>query len=586
MITRSFLLLGENFAVTCALDSMYIFASEPPTPPPTTSPPTEAAPPSELFPTRESPSNTLSPALTPNTNRLSWAEVAKLPAKPDTKHDFLDLIAVLGDLSAKGNPRPRFATVSSLLRDRKPDMAEAVDVTQFKAYLQLAESAGIVTLEHRQDGDGDVTLCRQRNTSSDGPSQHTQSQRTGSRFCNLVKVLNDLRLAGDPEPRFSAVTRLLRNYPSVYKDAGVTKFKDYVEAAVEARFVTVRDGVNKGDGWLKLCPAYSDPPVRPSTSASTSSIPPTRAASVPSPFAPLVDFLKSKQSISVQPVPFSDVFSHFISALGYPDLVSLYTSAPGVTTFNQYIDAAIASGLVLLVSGTTASRDALLSLRDTKPSPSPEPQLPVLVSPTTPHHGSFEPLIRTLTKLWYEDKREPPLSEVRPLLLAQDAMAYEKVGAETIEDYVIKAAAENLVIYNSVVMSGIFSMATTIRLREPPQLPNDPSLSTRQNVPTTPLPSLPPPQKIAIPPPPTNVTPKPFQDLVAVLTKLRESTGESEPRFSSVVPLLLTRRPDAYASVGATKFTEYIALAKKNGVIKIRWAGRREGRDGWVSLAT
>ena len=461
-------------------------------------------------------------------------------------------------------------------------MVETVDDTQFKAYLQLAESAGIVTLEHHQDGDGYVALCRQRNTSSDGPLQHTKSQRTGSRFCDLVKVLNDLRLAGDPEPRFGTAAKLLRKNPSVYKDAGVTKFKDYVEAAVETGVVTIRSGVQTGDGWFKLCPAYCDPPVLPPASVNSASIPPTRTASTSSPFAPLVDFLKSKQSASSHPVPFSDIFSHFVATLGYPDLVFLYTSVPGVTTFSQYLDAAVTSGLVLLVSGTTASRDALLSLRDTQPSPNMEPQLPVPDSPTT-EDGPFEPLISTLTKLWYEGKREPPLSEVRPLLLARDIMAYDRVGAVTIEDYVIKAAAENLVIYDSVVMSGVFSMATTIRLCEPPQLLGDPSPPAQQNVSTRPLASFPPPQEITVPPPFVNVTPHPFQDLIAVLTRLRDSMGESESRFSSVVSLLLTRRSEVYASVGVTNFTDYITLAMINGVVRIRWVGQH---DGWMWLVT
>ena len=68
-----------------------------------------------------------------------------------------------------------------------------------------------------------------------------------------------------------------------------------------------------------------------------------------------------------------------------------------------------------------------------------------------------------------------------------------------------------------------------------------------------------------------------------VLTKLRESMGESEFRFSSVVSWLLTRRPDAYASVGVTNFVDYIALAMANGVVRIRWMSQRDDR---VSLVT
>ena len=166
----------------------------------------------------------------------------------------------------------------------------------------------------------------------------------------------------------------------------------------------------------------------PSTSASIANTPPARAASTPSPFAPLVDFLKSKRSTSAQPVPFSDAFAHFTLTLGYPGMVSLCTSIPGVSTFSQYINAAIASELISLISGTTASRDVLFSLRDTKPFPSVEPQFLVPVNTRTPQHGPSESLIRTLTKLWYEGKREPAFFEVHPLLLAQNSRGYQRTN--------------------------------------------------------------------------------------------------------------------------------------------------------------
>jgi len=460
---------------------------------------------------------------------------------------------------------------------------EAVGVAQFKAYLQLAESAGIVAIEQHQDGDGWITLCHKRNTSSSGPTQHAPSQHAESRFRDLIKILNDLRLAEDPEPRFSTVgPRLLRKNPSIYDGAGVTKFKEYVEAAVEAGVVTAR-GVKNGDGWLKLCPVYRDPPVHSSTSPSTVSTPPTRATGTTFPFAPLVELLKSKQLTGAKPIPFSDILAHLISALGYPDLLSLYNSVPGVTTFSQYLDAAITSGVVSLVSGTTTSRDALVSLRDTGATLAVGPQLPVPINPTASQHGPFEPLISNLTKLWREGKQEPMLSELHPLILAQDIMAYGRVGAMTIKDYVTKAAAANLVIYDPLVMPGVSFMASTVRLREPPlQSPDGPPPPVQPSVSATPLPSLPPLQETAVPPPPVNVTPSSFRDLVAILTKLRASTGESESRFSSVVPLLLKRRPNAYASVGVAKFKDYVILAMENGVVRIR--GMKQG-DGWVSLS-
>ena len=67
-----------------------------------------------------------------------------------------------------------------------------------------------------------------------------------------------------------------------------------------------------------------------------------------------------------------------------------------------------------------------------------------------------------------------------------------------------------------------------------------------------------------------------------VLTGLQASTGESVFRFSRVVPFLLKRKPDAYASVGVARFMDYVTLAMENGVVRAE--GMDQG-DGWVSLS-
>jgi len=444
---------------------MYTVASKPSASLPT------VVPPQEFSQTHEIPLNTLAPAFSPKAPHLPWAEVTKSPSEADAWRGFEDLVVVLSELSANGGPAPRFSTVFSLWRGRKPDAFEAVSAAQFKAYLQLAESAGILVIEQHQDGDGWVTLCRQWSTNSNIPPQHTLPQHPGSRFRDLIKILNDLRLAGDPECQFSTVgPRLLRKNPSIYEDAGVIKFEEYVQVAVGAGVVTVR-GVKNGDGLLKLCPAYCNPTVCSSAPARAASPPQTLAASTAPLFVPLVEFLKSKQLTSGQPISFSEVFAHLVSTLGYADLVSLCTSVPGVTNFGQYIDAAISSGLVSLVGGTTASRSALVSLRVGLPDNSP-----------------------------------PPM---------------------------------------------------------------------QRNAPTRYLPSLP-------PSPSANVTPSSFRDLTTVLTELQSVTGKSVFRFSSVTPLLLGRRPDAFTSIGVTEFDDYIVLAMQNGVVTV---GGMDQGVGWVSLS-
>jgi len=397
------------------------------------------------------------------------------PSEADKSLNFEDLVAVLSELSANGGSAYRFSTVFSLCKDRRPDAFETVSPAKFKAYLQLAESAGIIAVNQHQDGYWWVTLRQQWDPDADTPPQHTTPHHSGPSFYDLIEILNELRLAGDSEPQFFIVgRRLLRYNPSIYEDAGVTTFGEYIRAATGAGIVTVRGAMN-GDGSVKLCPAYFNPPVASRTPTGATSTPPTRAASAASPFAPLVDFLKSKQLTNGQPISFSDVYYHLVST--YPDLVSLCAGIPGVTTIVQYIDAAVASKAVSLVEGTTASGDVFLSFR---------------------------------------------------------------VG-----------------------------------------LPDRPSPPTQPSASTTPLPSLPPSREIPSSSPPVNVPASTFLDLAVVLTELRVSTGESTFRFSSVIPLLLERNPNAYASIGVAGFKEYVTLAMENGVVTTGWMDQD---DGWVTL--
>ena len=450
--------LGKSLLTTYTIGSTYTTASGPSSPPP------PAAPLPELPPTHEAPLNILTPTFVPKPPRLPSVKVTKPPSESDIEHNFEDLIAILNELSADGGSEPQFSSVFSLWRDRKPDAIESFSAAQFKAYLQRAESAGIVSIQQHPDGDGWVTLRHQQNTNSDSPFQHAAPQEAGSRFRDLIQILNKLRLAGDPEPQFSVVgPRLLGKKPSVYWDAGVKKFEEYVRAATDAGVVTVL-GVKNGDGSLKLCPVYCGPPWCSSASTRIISIPPTRTASTASPFAPLLEFLNSKQLTNSQPISFSEVYSHLVST--YPDLVALCTGVPGVTTFGQYIDEAIASGLISLVRGTTISGDALISLRvGLLDGSSPPPRLcvpaatlpssPLLQETTVPSPpanvtpSSFRALVAVLTELqtltgesafWF--------SSVAPLLLKRRPNVYASVGVATFVDYV------TLAVENGVASTG------------------------------------------------------------------------------------------------------------------------------------
>ena len=367
-------------------------------------------PPSELSPTREVPLNALASTFVPETPRFSCAEIVESPSKDGGERGFEDLIAAV---------------------------------------------------EQRRGGDGWVTLRHQRDADPNNPSQHTLSQHSQSQFRDSIQISNNLRFTGDPEPQFSSVgLRLLRKNPFTSEDAGVTESEEYVEAAAEAGVVAVR-GVN-GDNSPKHSPVY------PSTSTRTTGTPPTLAAGAPPSFTLLVELLKSKRPANGSPISFTEVFVRLISTLGYNNIVSLCISVPGVTTFGQYIGAAVASGLVSLVGGTAASRIALVSLHDAGPTQGMGRRSPDCPSPpakpsvsTTPPPSLHPPLPRScggVHKGTFRHFRPSPrprrssgrwpafgFSGVVPLLPRRKPTALLPVGVARFMDYVILAAENALV---------------------------------------------------------------------------------------------------------------------------------------------
>lgn len=601
-LTTSSIPFGKNFAAICALDSTYAVASEP-------SLSTDAGPLQEL--STKPPLNILAPAFTPRA-----PQVPESPTGVNTKRGFEDLIIVLCELSANGDPRPRFSTVFPLLMAKKPDALETAGVTRFDVYLQLAESAGIVTftVDQHRDGDGWVALRHQFGTSSGGPSQQALSQHTVSRFSDLINILNGLRFAGVSELRFSTVSpRLLRKNPSIYESAGVTNFEEYVEAAVEAGVITVR-GAESGDGWLKLSQAYYGPRVQPSTSTNVASPPLTRAASTDSPFAPLVDFLKSKQSTSAEPIPFCDVFAHFVWTLGHPDLVSLYTSVPGVTTFGQYIDAAINNGLVSLVGGTTASRDALLSIRDVTPALGAGVQFPEILSPMTqpgsfatpltspppPQQvaalppsvevtpNSFQDLVAVLKELRASTgESESRITKVVAALLKRKPDAYASVGALGFSGYAM-LAMEHGVVRTRLLKHG----DGWVSLCDP----GPAGLESASTSAGTPLVSTASPQPTERSEDGTAAGKRParrikgggvepqFVDLVETLRRMWKVNGDKQPLFTVVAPQIVrgTRKERTLGACGVRSFGAYVELAKAAGIVEIYY--KQGGKGESMSL--
>lgn len=455
-------------------------------------------------------------------------------------------------MRSKGTLKPRFSIVAPLLLDRKPDVYQAAGVTQLKAYLQLAENIGIVSLEQDKDGDGWMCLrhpwhqvTKSPPASPPRPQPQSQNWKSHSVFHDLIIVLNELRLNDDPEPRFSTVApRLLRRKAHVYELAGAVKFKDYIEAAVKAGVATVR-GVQNGDGWVTLCDRWCSKPEAPRRPEPQ---PVQQPLSMPSAFQPLVSVLEDLRSKGQSQCRVSTIFSHLVWS-GRPKIYEL----AGVATFKEYINAAVTAGAITIEGGDASNADASVSLKEPQQS---------FIAPIAPSPPTFEDLSAVLDELCGGGMTDLRFSQIEPAILARNPQAFARAGVSTIGDYMRLAGNAGIV---PVKTDGDEDGWVTLR---PPAKPTPPTTSSS---PVSGSESSTPPR----------ITSSTFRDLVSVLQHLRSSTGENEARFANVVPLLLRRKPNAYHSVGVTKFKEYIALAVSAGIVSIR--GAKNG-DGWISL--
>lgn len=517
--------------------------------------------------------NVLAPSFAPRL--FSDTPVSQATAQPE----FKDLVIVLNEMRANGISKPRFSIVAPVLLDRKPDVYQAAGVAQLKTYLQLAQNMGMVSLEQDKDGDGWMCLCHPWCDSSSSPEPlpstppHAQKATlawkpsTNSIFHDLVLVLNELRLTGDPEPRFSTVApRLLKRKAHVYELAGTTKFKEYIEAAVKAEIVATR-GVRNGDGWVTLCEKWCSEPEKVETPRRAEELQPVETlSSLPvsssSAFQSLVTVLEDLRAKRQEQPRISTIFSHLVWS-GKPKIYEL----AGVATFKEYMNAAIAAGIIIVDGGDASNADASVLLCNSTPVLLEKP------IPMVPSASAFDCLTSALDELRGSGMTELHFSEVAPVVLAKDPQAFTKVGVTTIGAYIRLARQAGLVPVRVTDGNedGWVNLRSERSLVKPPSTPAPvPSLSNADLSPSR-------------TPPPSVVTkiPSTFRDLVVVLQQLQSTTGETEARYANVVPLLLRKKPTAYQSVGVTKFKEYIALAVEAGIVTVR--GVKNG-DGWISL--
>ena len=261
-----------------------------------------------------------------------------------------------------------------------------------------------------------------------------------------------------------------------------------------------------------------------------------------------------------------------------------------MTNFGQYIDAAIASGIISLVGGTTASRNALVSLREVGPargmrqglpdSPSPSAQrrtftsyLPSLPPPPSLNvtANSFRDLTAVLTELQaLTGKSVFRFASVTPLLLGRRPDAFTSVGVTEFGDY-IALAMENGVVRTGGMDQG----AGWVSLNDP--RPAGPAVSLRSSKSFGD-------GMITAPPPSASlkkggVDPK-FVDLVETLGEIWK-TGEKKPLFSLVGAQLLKdgeKKARTLNACGVAKFKAYAELAKDEGIIEVYYGRPGEER--------
>ncbi|KAJ7597844.1 NYN domain-containing protein [Mycena floridula] len=210
----------------------------------------------------------------PVTNATPVASTSTLPAqiqpvsKPVPQY-FLTLVKVLEDYKAKGVQRPLRGTVAMLSSIQA--LYKQAGLTKFKEFSALAEKAGIVTMGGLE-GEAWISLSPNWNgskttTVNSAPSSTPNVQQSSSQnhqrpvppyFVALVKLLEDSKAKGILRPLRSSIgyamgadQQLLTSY---YKQAGVSKFKDFASKAEQAGIIIL--GGQDGGAWISLNPDW------------------------------------------------------------------------------------------------------------------------------------------------------------------------------------------------------------------------------------------------------------------------------------------------------------------------------------------
>ncbi|KAF7440739.1 hypothetical protein PC9H_001087 [Pleurotus ostreatus] len=207
---------------------------------------------------------------------------------------FILLVEILLRYSAEGLLMVSRSKVAIELLAKNKLIYQQAGVSRFGEYAALAQSSGLVELGTSEGGDPWISLSlsiasdcpspstsppetlsppiTQRCSAAPGPSLinfHLPTPRPSkppttpepartklaSHFWPLIDILEEHRRRGIPQPLRSVVAQELQRH-NVYKEAGVTKFREYIALAESAQIVTLggtsgRDWVSFDSDWLQ-----------------------------------------------------------------------------------------------------------------------------------------------------------------------------------------------------------------------------------------------------------------------------------------------------------------------------------------------
>ncbi|KAL1675071.1 NYN domain-containing protein [Schizophyllum commune] len=572
-------------------------------------------------------------------------------AKDGAHGVFEPLIRLLQEQSDAGFSQPNRGVIGYRLAHHFPGVYEKAGVKSFTEYAMRACQAGLVTLGGAATGGGETWIALTKDFDSPSPLPPPSSSplllsspspapasstwsaflaanpstpssstfRPASVFKPLVRVLTALREVGETRPRRSLVgNALLATCPDAYAKAGVSRFKQYVDAAEQAGVVVL--GGEDGDAWLALpaegakrvtiaetpvaptptsaastiqsasklsyskmamtnvpawvtgtemsTPAPASPSPTPKVTPSTPVSSPTNASQGSASFKPLMRVLRQLKAEG-QDRPLYSVVGSSLKAKD-PEV---YKKA-AVSGLAAYVSAANAAGLVTM--GGTKGGAEWVSIASVKaappattqwafgtvtPAPAPTPSFASVSTSAASIPSTVPAEYRLLVQILQEQKQagklRPLRSYVGEQLIKRDPNICKRVQTSSSAEYMARAASVGL-----VTLSGPNNGAEWISLGSTPSVKA-------------------PPPAVKPPPPTISAVPSQFRLLVRILHEYRE-TGQASPNRGLIGSALVQRDKGVYKKAGVENFREYVASAEKAGIVVL--GGDPEGGHTWIAL--